>query len=451
MSKKTVSVLLLITFTLAVALFSFTSCNNFSVPTAAPRPGDIPEIPSDATTINRFGSDQEDYVSALLSALGDFFVDYADTYGAENSGEPLYVLMNSPEFSFDDATATLSADASSGTFRNKYYSHEAITGSIDVKVISENEKDPCIFADTTVKTDLFGWTDNKIHIEYDFIDEKLSVFIDKENYNTPDILFDLENDLYINVYKNGATTALDDGEERNACLDKLSFLMFLGYKAMADATISFSDVVLTDTMDENTDNYATFTINGQVQLSGTLKNVTDFDAKDDEMSDVLSSFSASAESLSIQASVVTEFNSKSEILAATLSIGNFSLSADLVDDGMTVSFDKVSLSFSDSGMNNILSLELSDFTFNLSVNNSHRMSFDTSFTLGLGLKAGDYSAGVFTDIEFTLGSLTHMPYLTFTPKAAVIDGSFYNTKDVKDLLIDYFDQLLYFLSSLSAS
>ena len=284
MSKKTVSVLLLIILTLAIALFSFTSCNSDPAPTAAPRPGNIPEIPNDVTTINRIGSAQEDYVSALLSALGDFFVDYADTYGAENSDEPLYELMNNPHLSFGDVKATLSAAASSGTFRSTPYSHEAITGYIGDKEIQENEKDLCIFADTTVTASMFGWNNTKIHIEYDLLGgEWLNIFIgEKENYNTFDIRFKKNG----NIYLNGSDSSLSAGATKDEAQNKVGLLMFIGMKSMAGATIDISNVVLTDAMEDNAENYATFTINGQVQLSGTYKEgVIDFDAEDDEIGD----------------------------------------------------------------------------------------------------------------------------------------------------------------------
>ena len=113
--RKTVSVLLLIFLILAVALFSFTSCKNEPElkPTEAPEPGEIPSIPNNLTTINSLSEEQTKALSTLFGDVGRFFVDYSDTYGYDDNDGPLYDLMNNPQFSFGDATATLSSAASS--------------------------------------------------------------------------------------------------------------------------------------------------------------------------------------------------------------------------------------------------------------------------------------------------------------------------------------------------
>ena len=453
MSKKTVSVLLLLILTLAVAIFSFTSCKNDPAPTAAPRAGEIPSVPNNQTKINSLGVTQKDTLSTLFNDVAEFFVSYADTYGLDNSDEPLYDLTNCPEFSFEKE-AILSASASEGTFRGQPYSHEEITGSIGIHEIAESF---CIFADTTVTADeLFGWNAEKIHIEYDLAGNKwINIFIgEKENYGTPDIRFESDGDVYAN-YVNESSIALPYGEQKDECKRKADFLLFLGYKALSDATIDLENVVLNDTSDENPTSFASFTINGQIKLSGTLKNVTDFDALDfDEfdIEDLFSSFSASVESLSIQATVATDATTsegkQSEILAATLSVKNLSLSAQYETAGepevSTLKCDKLSLSLSNSDADVVFSLELSDADFAMTFDMGLE-DLEGSATIGLGAKAGENSVGLLTDFEFTMGSFTGLPYVTFTPKAAVINGAFYSTKDAKDLLIEYCDMLVAFL------
>ena len=54
MNKKTVSILLITIISIAVTLFSFTSCNNEPKlePTASPEPGYVPEVPNNATPLS---------------------------------------------------------------------------------------------------------------------------------------------------------------------------------------------------------------------------------------------------------------------------------------------------------------------------------------------------------------------------------------------------------------
>ena len=230
--RKTVSVLLLIFLTVAVALFSFTSCKNEPElkPTEAPEPGEIPSIPNNLTTINSLSEEQTKVLNALFSDVGRFFSDYLDTYGYDNSGEPLYVLMNNPQFSFGETTATLSAAASSGKFtlgegenaKLYEYEHGEVTGYLGVNA----EGHVVLCTDTVITTDLFGWTTGtKIHVE-DTLNEGYSDFFigEKEDYKTFDIRFDLNGNGF-DIYENGSDTSVksntDPEKEHKAYLKTL--------------------------------------------------------------------------------------------------------------------------------------------------------------------------------------------------------------------------------------
>jgi hypothetical protein len=455
MSKKTVSVLLLLILTLAIALFSFTSCKNDPAPTAAPRAGEIPSIPNNQTKINSLGVTQKDTLSTLFNDVAEFFVSYADTYGLDDSDEPLYELMNDPFFSLDK-NASIFASESSGTFRDKAYSHTEIAGFIGV-FDDEDANGFVLSVDTTVTAEgLFANENEIIHAEFCMHGEDwLKIFIGEKNddYATPDILFDYGDG---NIYLNGSTTALSDGEAIAENQKKIDFLMFVGLKALSNATIDFENVTLTDSSDENPTSMATLTINGQIKLSGIFQNnSTDFDATDFDdfdIEDLFSSFTVSVESLSIQAAVATDATTsegdKSELMALTLSVKNLSLSAQYETAGepevSTLKCDKLSLSLSNSDADVVFSLELSDADFAMTFDMGLE-DLEGSATIGLGAKAGENSVGLLTDFEFTMGSFTGLPYVTFTPKAAVINGAFYSTKDAKDLLIEYCDMLVAFL------
>ena len=461
--RKTVSVLLLIFLTLAVALFSFTSCKNEPElkPTEAPEPGEIPSIPNNLTTINSLSEEQTTALSTLFSDVGRFFVDYLDTYSG--SKKPLYKLINDPQFSFGDATATLSAAASSGTFGTgndaKSYAHEAITGYLSVNA----NKDIALCADTVVTTELFGWTaGTKIHVEYDMIKDHVDIFIgEKENYNTFDIRYDERDGSGYSLYRDGQEgTVSSTDPDKPELENKVNFLMFIALRALNGATIDFSDVTLSDVMEGDTtgDNKARFTINGKVQLSGENKvvkvdnkekEITTFDLSKDELSDIYSSLSVSVESLKVQAAVATKVTTsegdKSELLAATLDVTNLSFLMDYDNTNISLECDKLALSLSDSKESVLLSLELSDIDFDLtSVESNARairtLSVSISSTVGLGIKAGENSIGLVTDLEIRSSGL--IPFITVEPKAAVINGSFYSTKDIKNILIDYLDMFI---------
>lgn len=460
--RKTVSVLLLIFLTLVVALFSFTSCKNEPElkPTEAPEPGEIPSIPNNLTTINSLSEEQTTALSTLFGDVGRFFVDYLDTYGYDDNDGPLYDLMNNPQFSFGDATATLSSAASSGTFGTgndaKSYAHEAITGYLSVNA----DKDIALCADTVVTTELFGWTaGTKIHVEYDMIKDHVDIFIgEKENYNTFDIRCDNLDGSDYSLHKNGNQFSVDPSDpDRPELKAKVNFLMFIALRALNGATIDFSDVTLSDEMEGDTtgDNKAIFTINGKVQLSGEYlvdenkKEITTFDSSKDELSDIYSSLSVSVESLKVQAAVATKVTTsegdKSELLAATLDVTNLSFLIDYDNTNISLECDKLALSLSDSKESVLLSLELSDIDFDLtSVESNARairtLSVSLSSTVGLGIKAGENSIGLVTDLEIRSSGL--IPFITVEPKAAVINGSFYSTKDIKNILIDYLDMFI---------
>lgn len=460
--RKTVSVLLLIFLTLAVALFSFTSCKNEPEPqpTAAPKPGEIPSIPNNLTTINSLSEEQTTALSTLFSDVGRFFSEYLETYGYDNSGEPLYVLMNNPQFSFGETTATLSAAASSGKFGTgndaKSYAHEAITGYLSVNA----DKNIALCADTVVTTELFGWTaGTKIHVEYDMIKDHVDIFIgEKENYNTFDIRCDNLDGSDYSLHKNGNQFSVNPSDpDRPELKAKVNFLMFIALRALNGATIDFSDVTLSDVMDGDTtgDNKAIFTINGKVQLSGEYlvdenkKEITTFDSSKDELSDIYSSLSVSVESLKVQAAVATKVTTiegdKSELLAATLDVTNLSFLMDYDNTNISLECDKLALSLSDSKESVLLSLDLSDIDFDLTSGESNArairtLSVSLSSTVGLGIKAGENSIGLVTDFEMRSSGL--IPFITVEPKAAVINGSFYSTKDIKNILIDYLDMFI---------
>jgi len=481
MSKKTVSVLLLLILTIAIALFSFTSCKNEPEPTAAPRAGEIPPIPSKTTPISSIGEDELDTLSALFGNIGRFFSDYSETY--EDSGaKPLYKLMNNPHFSLDK-NISLFAAASSGSYgvdaeHAKGYEHGEIAGAIGVNEDGEF----FLSVDAAVTTELFGWEDEDIHLEFEILNSDwIKVFIgEKEDYKTPDILFDFSDpNADFEVYKGGANTPLSDGDEKDACIDMLNFLLFLGVKSMSDATIEIDNVILTDTIPGDVDNIASFNLNGLVKLSGTLSKdaptIYDIDEKHHYgISEFYSSFLISVESLSVKAAVATEVTLnagkedeevKSELLAATLSVKKLALSGAFGDSEVTsLKCEKLSLSLSNNAADEAdalsLSLELSnlDFTFEIVKQTfksvarlMNRIHFGGSFTLGFAAMTGELSAGVVTDFDVTLGSLSSIPFISITPKAAVIDGKFYSTDDTKDLLIEYCDMALSFLRRLSLS
>ena len=167
--------------------------------------------------------------------------------------------------------------------------------------------------------------------------------------------------------------------------------------------------------------------------------------------------------MSVQATVATEVTTakgdKSELLAATLDVTDLSFLIDYDDETMSLKCDKLALSLSDSKDSLLISLELTDLDFGLTSDTASNMramrSFNVSLssTLGLGIKAlgtstennsteittVENSFGLVTDFGFRFSGL---PLVIIDPKAAVINGSFYDTKEVRNLLIDFIEMLL---------
>ena len=452
MSKKYNSVLLLLIFTLAVALFSFTSCKNDPAPTAAPRAGEIPSVPNSQTKINSLGAEQETVISDLTTSFGSFFVSYMETY----EDILLEWVDNQKGLSLNKGIS-LSSPEDSGTFRGNAYEHGEISGSIEYV---DTENSYFLFVNTDITIEALGWNNKSISIKYDLMEDN-PIYLytgDNGNADVADICLDYANNN--KFYLNENTTAVSDPTEIARLRTIFDYLGFIGVKALSKATAEVTDANISLTYDE--DNVASFLVNGQVQFNAELAESVDenslvFFNEDDDidpMEEMFLSFSATLTDLSVQASVSTKVGTDSEMLSGSLDVKNLSLIRVYGDEAASIiSLEKAALSLSNSDDNVILSLELSDLSIDMSKSSLSSVSkgsrrvmrsfrFGGSTTIGVGLKVGENSAGVVTDLEFTLGTLSRMPFISFTPKAAVLNGSFYNTSEVKNLLIDYFDMLL---------
>ena len=449
MNKKTVSILLILFVSIAIALFSFTSCKNEPkiVPTAAPKPGYVPEVPNNVTPLSKIEkSDLEASLNTLAEGLVSFFDGYTGKYGGSIMGlqDPANTSLSKP--------ISISAPNGEGSFGDNAFTYSDITGKIDyVSLHSNNPDDKSFFLIVEGKVTssaVFGEGEHTVRMEYDLMEDnpyyffldgsaKPSFYVDY-NYNSP------ANYKYYNSDKEELA-----GSDKAAVKEKIDILMFIGYKALAEATVDVEDMQVV--MKDDKDNILSAGITGQIKLSGVPLSAisNDVDFFDSPIDILFKSFTATVQSLNVTATLSTKAGNDTENLSATLSLSNLSLGVTYGDGGndgnndedlTTVSLEHLALSAWNSDDSVILSLEISDF--DLSAEMSHSPRINLLMTLGLGIKADDNSVGLVADFELNSGKMTGVPFINFTSKAAVINGSYYQPEGITESLYDYFDLAL---------
>lgn len=462
MNKKTVSILLIIFVSIAIALFSFTSCKNEPKlePTAAPKPGYVPEIPNNVTPLSKIEkSDLEASINTLAEGLSGFFANYTSTYETPIKG------LRSGDQSLS-GPISISAPNGEDSFRGKAFTYSDIKGELafrkETNVPGNTEESFFLIIEGVVTSEVFGDTKpHAIKMKYNMRDESDYFFYVDDVADTAAPKFSGKRNISTKKtdyyhFPNGTKTLLSDATELAAVKAKADLLMFIGYKALAESTINVEDMQVVMKVDK--DNILSAGITGQIQLSGEpLKERDDdnIDFYDDPVEDLFNSFTATVSDLTVAATLSTKAGNEtdgytSETLSATLSLSNLSLgtiygnlsntSEDDDEDLTTVSFEKLALSAWNSDDSVILSLEISDFDLSAEMSLSPRINL--SMTLGLGIKADDNSVGLVADFELNSGKMTGVPFINFTSKAAVINGSYYQTEVITESLYDYFDLAL---------
>ena len=464
MNKKTVSILLIIVVSIAITLFSFTSCKNEPKlePTAAPEPGYVPEVPNNVTPLSKIGEDDLEAINTLGEGLGRFFADYTTT--STGTGTKSGKYKTSLE-SILEAKLTLSKPISisapdgEGSFRDKAFTYSDLTGEIDYVPVNPNTPDDksfFLFVEGKVTSEVFGEGEHTVKLKYDLMETDPYYFY-LDGSETPVFSVDwFDHGVNRYYYYPDGNDYLSEGDRLTEVKKKTDLLMFIGYKALAEATVEIED--LQAEMKVDNDNILAAGITGLIQLSGEpLEKIDedDIDFLDDPVVDLFKSFTATAPDLTVTATLSTKAGNdtdgyETERLSATLSLSNLSLgtiygnlgndSKDDDEDLTTVSLEKLALSAWNKDDSVILSLELSNF--NLSAEMSLSPRINLSMTLGLGIKVDDNSVGLVADFELTSGKTIGLPFVNFYPKAAVINGSYYEPEGITDSLYDYLDMVI---------
>lgn len=464
MNKKTVSILLIIFVSIAIALFSFTSCKNEPKlePTAAPKPGYVPEIPNNVTPLSKIGEDDLKAINALGEGLGRFFADYSGTGTKAGKYKTSLESILEAELTLSKPIS-ISAPDGEGSFRTKAFTYKGLKGEIafrtDPSNSSATEKSLFLIVEGKVTSEVFGG-EHTVKMTYDLLEDNPYYFY-LDDSEKP--VFSVEwYDHGVNhyYYYPEGNNYLSSGDRLTEIKEKTDLLMFIGYKALAEATIDVE--VMQVVMKVDKDNILSAGITGLIQLSGEpLEEIDDdnIDFLDDPVVDLFKSFTATVSDLTVAATLSTKAGNEtdgytSETLSATLSLSNLSLGTIYGDGGTdgkndedltTVSLEHLALSACNSDDSVILSLELSDFKLSSLFDSSPIINIST--TLGLGIKADDSSFGVVTDFELLSGKMTGVPFINFTSKAAVINGSYYEPEGITDSLYDYFDLALSTIST----
>ena len=453
MNKKTVSILILIIFTLAVALFSFSSCKLEPKlePTPAPEPGAVPQIPNEATTLSKVTDTEMKSITGLIETVGRFFADYSETYEDEIEG-----LQDSTDISLKNEIS-ISAPDGEGTFRTKDFTYSDLTGRIDYVPRDKNNpnstKSVFLIVEGKVTSELFGEGEHTIRMENDLMEDNGYLFyldgsetqsfaIEPIPYNGNHKYYDGKNQII--------TTEENYAEHKAAVKEKIDLLMYIGYKALSKATVDLSGVILS--LSNGEDNVLEVALDGQILLSGEYRETIkeDIDFFDDAVADLFTTFTATASDLSVTAQVSTKTvvaeEALTETLSATIDIKNLSLStayaATTKDDEVTsFSFDKLIITAWNSDDYLSLSFEASDFNLSLIKTADDDTLVEVSTTLGLGLLIDEESVGLVADFEMTTGAFSGIPYFTFIPRALAIDGAYYDPQAVKRFMLEQIDEL----------
>ena len=460
MNKKTVSILLILFVSIAIALFSFTSCKNEPKlePTAAPEPGYVPEVPNNVTPLSKIGEDDLEAINTLGKGLGRFFADYSGT--GTKAGKYKTSLESILEAKLTlSKPISISAPDGEGSFGGNDFTYKGFTGNVDFTTDpskpSSTHKSLFLIVEGKVTSEVFGDGEHTVKMSYDLLEyEPYYFYLDGSTTASFYINADYDNPANYKYY-NSAKEELADSDKA-AVKKQIDLLMFIGYKAFAKATVEIEDLLAEKKIDEN--NILNVGITGQIQLSGDpLEKIDEdnIDFFDDPVVDLFKSFTATASDLNVLANLSTKAGNATdgyttETLSASLSLSNLSLgtiygnlkneSNDDDKDLTTVSFEKLALSAWNSDDSVILSLELSDFKLSSLFDSNPIMNIST--TLGLGIKAYDSSMGVVADFELTSGKTIGLPFVNFYPRAAVINGSYYEPEGITDSLYDYLDMVI---------
>ena len=167
MNKKTVSILLILFVSIAIALFSFTSCKNEPKlePTAAPKPGYVPEIPNNVTPLSKIEkSDLEASLNTLAEGLSGFFADYSGKYKTYlDSILDKDLALSKP--------ISISAPDGKGSFGGKDFIYSGFTGNVDFTTDpskpNSNDKSFFMVIEGKVTSEVFGEGEHTVKLKYD--------------------------------------------------------------------------------------------------------------------------------------------------------------------------------------------------------------------------------------------------------------------------------------------
>ena len=461
MNKKTASILLIIFVSIAIALFSFTSCKNEPKlePTAAPEPGYVPEVPNNVTPLSKLGEDDLEAINTLGKGLGRFFADYSGT--GTKAGKYKTSLESILEAKLTlSKPISISAPDGEGSFGDNDFTYKGFTGNVDFTTDpskpNSTHKSLFLIVEGKVTSEVFGDGEHTVKMSYDLLEyEPYYFYLDGSEKPVFSVAWFDHGVNHYYYYPEG-NDYLSSGDRLTEIKKKTDLLMFIGYKALAEATVDIEDLQAEKKKDEN--NILNVGITGQIKLSGEpLEKIDEnnIDFLDDPVEDLFKSFTATASDLTVAATLSTKAGNETdgyttETLSASLSLSNLSLgtiygnlkneSNDDDKDLTTVSFEKLALSAWNSDDSVILSLDLSDFKLSSLFDSNPIMNIST--TLGLGIKAYDSSMGVVADFELTSEKTIGLPFVNFYPRAAVINGSYYEPEGITDSLYDYLDMVI---------
>lgn len=415
--------------------------------TEAPAPGDVPSIPSKVTTVSAIGVQQREVIQTMLN---DLMMTFQNLFGGQEGSKGIDTGMTF------GGTVSVSAPAGSITVSGVKIQYSALTGSIVGNgssvlasvgcTVTITEKGTSTSYNVSAEKDLLG--DQNTIIAINVGNDRYEMKTEKVEYN------DGYGSYYTRtvLYKNNVM--LDyDGEETSEAYVLFEYFAIAGISGLTKATISITDASVTIPVYQT--KTITVTVNGTARLNAAL-NSKFFPDQGTAM--FLSGSQLIIDSLTVSINADSFGASGSiEVKDLTMSLDTWKESSESSETKMSrnsqvsVSLDLGKLAICCEYDEIKLSLEVSDtkavykyaysYEYDYTTYQSSRNT-DESFRIvtdaGFGLKVGENSVGFAAGFSMNSAEAGEDSddLFNFTPKAATINGAFYDPQQFLDAIVE---------------
>ena len=415
--------------------------------TEAPTPGDVPSIPSKVTTVSAIGVQQREVIQTMLN---DLMMTFQNLFGGQEGSKGLDTGMKF------GGTVSVSAPAGSITVSGVKIQYSALTGSIVGNgssvlasvgcTVTITEKGTSTSYNVSAEKDLLGDQNTIIAINvgndrYEMKTEKVEYNDGYGSYHTRTVLY--KNNVMLDY----------DGEETREAYALFEKFAIAGISGLTKATISITDANVTIPVYQT--KTITVTVNGTARLNAALNSKF---FPDQSTALLLSGSQLIIDSLTVSINADSFGASGSiEVKDLTVSLDTWKESSESSEtkrsrnSQVSVSLDLGKLAICCEYDEIKLSLEVSDTKAEYRYAYSYEYDYSTyqsssntdeSFRIvtdaGVGLKVGENSIGFVAGFSMNSAEAGEDSddLFDFTPKAATINGSFYDPQQFLEAIVE---------------